>query len=330
MKKTNSTILLGLILLMLGGISESTTAQVPTGTVTDYDGNTYKTIKIGNYWWMAENLRTKHFNNGDAIPQISGMPSTATASSNLPLWSYPNNDANNQTTYGLLYSWGAATDSRCGCPTGWSLPDTTIWYAMAKTLKNGGVKLWNGAIDAGWSKVGTRLKSDSGWAYYAATTVPTDSLGFNALSAGGLTTSAYESFGNEARFWTTNYVQTAAQNGRRYMSLKYTSDDLTREQSNTINHTSIRCVKLASGTTAIPSVSNTELQATISRTGNQLTITAEKAASYSLYQLNGAKLLTGSIQGGTVTFTTNQYAAGVYILAVENQLSSKRLKIIIQ
>ena len=47
-------------------------------TVSDYDGNEYPIIKIGNQYWTQENIRSRHYANGEAIND----------------YMYPNNDAN--------------------------------------------------------------------------------------------------------------------------------------------------------------------------------------------------------------------------------------------
>ena len=82
------------------------------GMVRDIDGSEYKTIVIGNQTWMAENLRVTHYRNGDPIPNVTGNEEW----SRLTTGAYCNynNTTNPDTiaTYGRLYNWYAAIDSR--------------------------------------------------------------------------------------------------------------------------------------------------------------------------------------------------------------------------
>ena len=90
--------------------------------VTDIDGNAYKTVKIGNQVWMAENLRTTHYRNGDPI--LTTVPDTLDYRSEVePKYLFVfNNDEKKAPIYGRLYTWFVATDSRNICPEGWHIP----------------------------------------------------------------------------------------------------------------------------------------------------------------------------------------------------------------
>jgi uncharacterized protein (TIGR02145 family) len=89
-----------------------------SGTLTDIDGNIYKTVKIGNLWWMAENLRTTRKKDGTAIPLT--LSNADWTSAKGPAYSWRNNDSGNNENYGKLYNYHAAC---CDiCPDGWRLP----------------------------------------------------------------------------------------------------------------------------------------------------------------------------------------------------------------
>ena len=96
------------------------------GTFVDSrDGTEYKTIKIGNQTWMAENLKY--------LPSVVGP---ATGSSTDPyyyVYGYQGTDVatakatTNYQNYGVLYNWTAATTA---CPAGWHLPTDAEWNVL--------------------------------------------------------------------------------------------------------------------------------------------------------------------------------------------------------
>jgi len=125
------------------------------GTFTDTrDGQTYKTVKIGEQTWMAENLNyitDRYWRFGD------------TTDFNIS-WCY-NNDISYCYKYGRLYDWETATTV---CPKGWMLPSRVDWNKLVTTT-------------GGWETAGKKLKSKSGWNENGN---GTDNYGFSALPGG--------------------------------------------------------------------------------------------------------------------------------------------------
>lgn len=102
------------------------------GTLSDIDGNTYRTIKIGTQTWMAENLRVTRYSNGDVIPYITNDFYSKSGA----LCTY-NNTTNTDTItkFGRLYNWYTVTDSRKISPNGWHVPTSAEWNVLKEYLR---------------------------------------------------------------------------------------------------------------------------------------------------------------------------------------------------
>lgn len=212
-----------------------------TGTVTDYDGNVYETVKIGEQWWMAENLNVTHFNNGDTIGYKNednwyGHTSSA--------YCYYDDDITHGDTYGALYNALAVIDSRGLAPEGWHVPSDEEWNELQLYL---GMR--PGQIDSSdysGNDIGFKLKSESGWDDYVDSDPAyggngTDEAGFCALP-GGWRWNYGDCFelGKNASFWTST-----AYNENRYWYRAVNNGSLTiaRDQNFVSFGFSVRCVK---------------------------------------------------------------------------------------
>jgi uncharacterized protein (TIGR02145 family) len=109
-----------------------------TGTFTDTrDGKVYKTIKIGNQIWMAENLSATKFNDGTEIPLISDSTMWSNLKSTGFCW-YQNDYNNAGKTYGAIYNWYAINDTLNGkniCPDGWHVPTKQDYLDLVLYVK---------------------------------------------------------------------------------------------------------------------------------------------------------------------------------------------------
>jgi uncharacterized protein (TIGR02145 family) len=157
--------------------------------VTDNDGNTYKTVTIGTQIWMAENLKTTKYSNGDSIP---------TTALNISLesepkyqWAY-NDYSSNVDTYGRLYTWYAVIDSRNICPTGWHVPSDTEWETLRSYLGNDSI-------------AGGKLKESGTIHWRAPNDGATNETGFTALPGGYRTFDGiYVVINESCWFWSTS------------------------------------------------------------------------------------------------------------------------------
>jgi uncharacterized protein (TIGR02145 family) len=141
-----------------------------SGNVIDMDGNPYPTVKIGNQVWMADNLRTTHYSNGDPIQNASGIGTWSGLTTGAYCW-YLNNAATYQALYGGLYNWYAVNDSRNICPSGWHLPSDAEWTILTTYL-------------GGLSVAGGKMKAALNW---------------NTPNAGALNTSCFSGIGSGDR-----------------------------------------------------------------------------------------------------------------------------------
>jgi uncharacterized protein (TIGR02145 family) len=95
------------------------------------DGNTYTTVLIGLQCWTKENLKVTKYNNNDIIPDSSnstwGTSAIGARTDYVGVSGYVG-------TYGYLYNWYAATDSRKICPSGWHVPTDGEWRILIQSI----------------------------------------------------------------------------------------------------------------------------------------------------------------------------------------------------
>ena len=167
--------------------------DITYGTTTDQDGNVYKTVTIGTQTWMAENLRTTKYRNGELIQEI--QDSTEWVKSTLKTGAYCNymntTNQNDIKMYGRLYNWYAASDTKNLAPEGWHVADTLDWNVLIQHLESKTI-------------AGGKLK-ETGLAHWKITNSgATNETGFTALPAGyrKSTGGSFSGMGNSSVFWT--------------------------------------------------------------------------------------------------------------------------------
>jgi uncharacterized protein (TIGR02145 family) len=108
------------------------TTLTPTEPVSDIDGNVYNTVPIGNQIWIAENLKTTHFNDGTAIPLVSDDKEWSNLATSGYCW-YKNDESTYKNNYGAIYNWYTVSTSKL-CPIGWHVPSENEFRTLTNSL----------------------------------------------------------------------------------------------------------------------------------------------------------------------------------------------------
>jgi uncharacterized protein (TIGR02145 family) len=205
-------------------VSSSSSAGVHGALV--YGGKTYKTVKIGEHTWMAENL---NYNAGGS--SASGVRCY-------------NGDTSLCDMFGRLYNWSTAMnihsncdDAHCTgdgqhrgiCPSGWHIPGKAEWDALA--AKAGGVK------DAG-----KHLKAVEHWNKYNGKSGNGDDA-YNFLGLpGGFYADAYDGIDFHGYWWSADEDKSGSSNAGSY-SMHYSNDSLVYKVEVKSSFFSVRCVQ---------------------------------------------------------------------------------------
>jgi uncharacterized protein (TIGR02145 family) len=162
--------------------------------VTDIDGNVYNTVIIGEQVWMAGNLKTTKYCNGDLIGTTTPA-SLNIISESSPKYQWAQDGIeSNVAAYGRLYTWFAVNDNRNICPTGWHVPLDAEWTILTDYL--GGLNI-----------SGDKLK-ESGYAHWLSpNTDATNETGFTALPGGNrFSTGLFGGIGIDGQWWSSTEV----------------------------------------------------------------------------------------------------------------------------
>ncbi len=200
------------------------------GTVSDIEGNNYKTIPIGPLVWMAQNLKTTKFSDGSGIPLVKENFNWSNILTPGYCW-FNNNDSMYADIYGAYYNWFAVSTGKL-CPAGWHVPSDSEWESMVSYL--GGDRV-----------AGSKLKEAGANNWVGPNRDATNQSGFTGLP-GGMREAIYGTFGGQGNFggWWSSTELTTSELGTAYY--RWIHGDTTVVVRNGIfkkDGFTVRCVK---------------------------------------------------------------------------------------
>jgi uncharacterized protein (TIGR02145 family) len=149
-------------------------------TVSDIDGNIYKTINIGTQEWMAENLKTTRFRDGAIIPLVANSEEWKTLKTPGYCW-FSNDEAVFKNIYGAYYNWYVVNTGLL-CPSGWHVPDEDDWKVLKLFLGMTPEQVESGYFPD--TDAGNKIKESGTYNWIEESVTASNESGFTALPGG--------------------------------------------------------------------------------------------------------------------------------------------------
>jgi uncharacterized protein (TIGR02145 family) len=193
--------------------------------VSDKDGNIYKTVNIGTQVWLAENLKTTKYNNGDLISTTIPADKNISGES-ICTYQWP--CVGGVDTWCRLYTWHVVTDSRGVCPISWHIPNQSEWTTLINYL-------------GGDSIAGYKLK-ETGKEHWLNNTYATNESGFSAIAGGTRYKDGFHGSLYYGRWWSSTEY-TSSQDSSLCIEIHYWNPIVPTIPFDTDCGLSVRCIK---------------------------------------------------------------------------------------
>ncbi len=209
------------VLLSCQKQGDSSTPSLQNGTITDVEGNIYKTVKIGTQTWMAENLKTTKYSDGGTIPLSQG------SNISTPAYCWYNNDAAKyKNKYGALYNWFAVNSGKL-CPSGWHVPTAAEWTTLVTFV-------------GGENVAGGKLKENIPYSWTSSSVTSTNEYGFSALPGGSFFGGDFMYELSYGFWWSSTAIDSQSSS---LFEMLYDKSQLQMRSSDLAVEMSVRCMK---------------------------------------------------------------------------------------
>ena len=192
----------------------------------DADSNYYAVVRIGWQTWMAENLKTTRYQNGEPIYKMYYASQRNTLYRGSYCW-YNNNEATYKNIYGALYNQYTTVNPDILCPAGWVVPATWDWQILTDHLGD---------------NAGGKMKATGTEYWDSPNSSATNESGFTGLPGGARNIAGYYGqLGEYGHWWSSTHNDFIT---GWHRSLYHGNGYIGANSFNNDSGFSVRCIKI--------------------------------------------------------------------------------------